>query len=236
MNSREKFVSGMKSFGLDITDTQLEQFDKYYELLVEWNKKFNLTSITEYDEVLLKHFLDSVSIVKTDILCKPMSIIDIGTGAGFPGIPIKIMFPDTKVVLLDSLQKRVTFLNEVISSLSLDDITAIHGRAEDFGKDKLYREQFDICVSRAVANLSSLSEFCIPFVKKNGYFISYKSEKASEELQVANHAIDVLGGGNIETICFDIEGNNRTLIKIEKIKNTPSQYPRKAGTPIKKPL
>lgn len=225
-------------FGVELNEKQLSQFQKYYEMLIEWNEKINLTAITDFEEVLMKHFLDSISIghfIKQD---ESISILDIGTGAGFPGIPIKIAFPDTKVTLMDSLNKRVSFLNEVIKELHLIDISAIHGRAEDFAKEDLLREKFDLCVSRAVANLSSLCEFCIPYVKVGGKFISYKSEKANQELVASENAIKILGGGNV--ICNEfllpiIEGK-RTLVCIEKISNTPDKYPRKAGTPIKKPL
>ena len=225
-------------FGVELNEKQLSQFQKYYEMLIEWNEKINLTAITEFDEVLKKHFLDSIAIGRQFSQNTDVSVLDIGTGAGFPGIPIKIAFPDTKVTLLDSLNKRVTFLNEVIEELSLEDISALHGRAEDFAKKELLREQFDLVVSRAVANLSSLSEFCLPYVKVGGKFVSYKSEKAMEELEASKNAISILGGGNVKTDEFFLPGTdfNRTFVMIEKIKETPAKYPRKAGTPIKQPL
>ena len=225
-------------FGVELNEKQLFQFYRYYELLIDWNEKINLTAITEFEEVLKKHFLDSISIGRIMKQGDSVSVLDIGTGAGFPGIPIKIAFPDTKVTLLDSLNKRVNFLNHVIHELELDNIFALHGRAEDFAKKKEMREQFDLCVSRAVANLSSLSEFCLPYVKLGGSFISYKSEKAMEELEFCANAISILGGGNVKTDEFFLTGTDfkRTFIMIEKIKETPLKYPRKAGTPIKHPL
>lgn len=225
-------------FGVELNEKQLFQFYRYYELLIDWNEKINLTAITEFEEVLKKHFLDSISIGRIMKQGDSVSVLDIGTGAGFPGIPIKIAFPDTKVTLLDSLNKRVNFLNHVIQELELDNIFALHGRAEDFAKKKEMREQFDLCVSRAVANLSSLSEFCLPYVKLGGSFISYKSEKAMEELEFCANAISILGGGNVKTDEFFLTETDfkRTFIMIEKIKETPLKYPRKAGTPIKYPL
>lgn len=225
-------------FGVELNEEQLSQFLRYYEMLIDWNEKINLTAITEFEEVLKKHFLDSISIGRFLKQDEKASILDIGTGAGFPGIPIKIAFPETKITLLDSLNKRVNFLNEVIKDLSLDNISALHGRAEDFAKKEDMREQFDFCVSRAVANLSSLSEFCLPYVKVGGIFISYKSEKAKEELETAKNAISILGGNNVKTEEFLLPGTDfkRNLIIIEKTKCTPAKYPRKAGTPIKQPL
>ena len=225
-------------FGVELDENQLSQFYRYYEMLIDWNEKINLTAITEFEEVIKKHFLDSISIGRLLNQKEEVSILDIGTGAGFPGIPIKIAFPNTKVTLLDSLNKRVNFLTEVINELSLDNISALHGRAEDYAKKDDMREQFDLCVSRAVANLSSLSEFCLPYVKVGGTFISYKSEKAKEELEVSLNAIDILGGGNVTTDEFLLPGTDfkRTFLIIEKIKVTPLKYPRKAGTPVKQPL
>jgi len=182
--------------------------------------------------------LDSIAIGRILNQNDIISILDIGTGAGFPGIPIKIAFPNVEIILMDSLNKRVNFLNEVIEKLSLKKISAMHGRAEDFAKKDLMREKFDLCVSRAVANLSSLSEFCLPYVKVGGRFISYKSEKAKEELEASKNAISILGGGNVICDEFSLPDTdfNRTFVIIEKIKETPGKYPRKAGTPIKQPL
>lgn len=225
-------------FKIDLSDEQLSQFYNYYEMLIKWNETINLTAITDFDEVLKKHFLDSISIGRILGQNEIISLFDVGTGAGFPGIPIKIAFPNIEITLLDSLNKRVNFLNQVIDSLGLEKITAVHGRAEDFAKKELYREKFDVCVSRAVANLSSLSELCLPFVKVGGKFISYKSEKAMEELELSQNAISLLGGGNVSCDAFTLPGADlqRTFIIIQKVKETPLKYPRKAGIPIKRPL
>ena len=236
----DNLIKDLKEFGLSVTDKQIEQFMQYYELLIEWNSFMNLTAITEFDEVMKKHFVDSVSLVSAvkDITQKHYSVIDVGTGAGFPGIPLKIMFPDLQVVLLDSLNKRVHFLNEVIRSLGLSGIEAFHGRAEDFAKNNSYRESFDLCVSRAVANLSTLSEYCLPFVKIGGKFVSYKSEKITEEYENAKEAIRILGGKYEKQIEFTLPDSDiyRNLFVIEKMKNTPGKFPRKAGLPAKEPI
>lgn len=231
----DKFIEGLNNIGIMLTDKQIQQFMRYYEMLVEKNKVMNLTAITEFDEVIEKHFLDSLQIAKYVDL-KGKKLIDIGTGAGFPGIPLKIAFPELKVVLLDSLNKRIKFLDEVIHELELKDVETLHGRAEDFGKTVEYREQFDFCVSRAVANLSSLSEYCIPFVKKEGYFIPYKSGAIEEELQKANKAVFLLGGKLEKVEKFALEDSQRSFVFIKKISSTAKKYPRKAGLPTKEPL
>ncbi len=237
-----QFQKDLAYFNLTLTDRQIEQFMMYYEMLIEKNKVMNLTSITEFDEVMKKHFVDSLSLVKAVDLNKTESLIDIGTGAGFPGIPLKIAFPDLKITLLDSLQKRVGFLQEVIDQLGLDQITAIHGRAEDFAKsgelENTLREKYDLCVSRAVANLAVLSEYCIPYVKVGGKFISYKSEKTEEECKDAEHAVSLLGGKIADTVSFELPDSSiyRTFVVIDKVEQTPLQYPRKAGAALKKPL
>lgn len=233
-----KFLKGLEDFHITLTEQQLWQFTRFYELLNEWNKVMNLTAITEWEEVLSKHFLDSVSIVKVADFSKVQTVLDLGTGAGFPGIPLKILFPDKKFVLLDSLNKRIKFLDAVVNELGLTNIELIHGRAEDFAKKKEYREQFDLCVSRAVANLSTLSEYCIPYVKKNGHFISYKAVSAGEELASAEKAIGVLGGELVNTEEFLLPDSDitRAFIVIKKERNTSPKYPRKAGLPAKEPL
>lgn len=237
------FMEDLQQLGISLNEKQLLQFMQYYEFLIEWNSFMNLTAITEYDEVLKKHFIDSLAIVKIltkEELLNSFSVIDIGTGAGFPGIPLKIVFPNLEVTLLDSLQKRVGFLQTVIDGLSLSGIDAIHGRAEEYaasGKGK-YREQYDLCVSRAVANLSTLSEYCLPYVKVGGYFIPYKSGKIEDEYMHAKDAIRLLGGKKDKQASFTIPGTDmsRTLSLIRKVNKTPAKYPRKAGLPSKEPL
>lgn len=238
MNKIDFLIKEVNRIGIKLSEHQVEQFIKYYELLVEWNSFMNLTGITEYEEVVIKHFVDSLSLVKAIDLKQELSLIDIGTGAGFPGIPLKIAFPNLKVTLLDSLNKRIKFLDEVIGQLGLNGIDTIHGRAEEYAKPDVLREKYDVCVSRAVANLSTLSEYCLPFVRLDGSFISYKSEKLSEELETAKKAIFVLGGKFDKQIDFNLaEGNiYRNLVVIKKVQKTPKQYPRKAGTASKSPI
>lgn len=228
----------IKTLGLKIDFEQMEQFYEYYELLVKWNQFMNLTAITDFEEVVQKHFVDSLSIVKEKNLMNVDNLIDIGTGAGFPGIPLKIMFPHLKITLLDSLRKRVDFLNEVISHLGLEMAETIHGRAEDFAKPGKKRELYDLCVSRAVANLSVLSEYCLPYVKIGGEFISYKSGEITEEVQNAKSAVFLLGGKISGCRSFELPGTDihRTLVCIQKVGGCPKKYPRKSGTVVKKPL
>ena len=237
-NAQSKFDLELEKIGITLNERQKQQFDKYYEMLVEWNKVMNLTGITEYDEVNLKHFTDSLTIARTQEMQKVQSVIDIGTGAGFPGIPLKIAFPHLKVVLLDSLNKRIKFLDAVIEELGLENISTIHGRAEDLARDKSLRAAFDLCVSRAVANLSVLSEYCVPFVRTNGYFVSYKGKKGLEEISNAQNCMNVLGCKIEKVDDFRLEEDEaeRLLIRIKKCKGTPKLYPRKAGTPSKNPL
>ena len=232
------FVKKCSDLGISLSDKQIEQFLNYYELLVEWNSFMNLTAITDFDEVILKHFVDSISLCKYISFQKGDTLIDIGTGAGFPGIPIKIICPDCKITLLDSLNKRINFLNTVIEQLHLTDIITIHGRAEDIAKTKEHRENYNYAISRAVANLSTLSELCIPFVKKDGFFVSYKSEKGNEELKLAQNAIEILGGSVDKQISYQLPDSDlsRNLILIRKRNITPKKYPRKAGIPSKEPL
>lgn len=231
----ERELEGIAS----LSERQMEQFYQYYEMLVEWNQVMNLTAITEMTEVVTKHFVDSLSLKKavSDLEDKPRKIMDVGTGAGFPGIPLKIAFPQLKITLLDSLNKRIHFLDAVIEKLELKCIKAVHGRAEDYGRDGKYREQYDLCVSRAVANLSTLSEYCLPFVKTGGYFIPYKSGKVEEELAAASGAVKKLGSEVERTEDFLLpNGDERTLVVIRKNKVLEKRYPRKAGLPGKDPL
>lgn len=231
----ERELEGIAS----LSERQMEQFYQYYEMLVEWNQVMNLTAITEMTEVVTKHFVDSLSLKKavSDLEDKPWKLMDVGTGAGFPGIPLKIAFPQLKITLLDSLNKRIHFLDAVIEKLELKCIKAVHGRAEDYGRDGKYREQYDLCVSRAVANLSTLSEYCLPFVKTGGYFIPYKSGKVEEELAAASGAVKKLGSEVERTEDFLLpNGDERTLVVIRKNKVLEKRYPRKAGLPGKDPL
>ena len=229
---------GLSGWDLTLTDRQQKQFVLYYERLIEKNKVMNLTAITEYNEVICKHFLDSLSLVLVKEFQGKGSLIDVGTGAGFPGIPLKIVFPELKVVLLDSLNKRIGFLKETAEELGLTGIECIHGRAEDMGRDSALREKFDFCVSRAVANLSVLAEYAMPFVRPGGYFIPYKSGKAEEEKREAQAAIGFLAGRIKDEISFLIPGTDmeRTLFLIEKTAPIRQKYPRKAGIPKKEPL
>lgn len=229
--------TSIASLGIELTDTQQDKLNLFYKLLVEWNEKMNLTAITEYNDVVIKHFMDSIAINQAFDISEDSSVIDVGTGAGFPGIPLNIVYP-AKYTLLDSLNKRINFLNEVISQCDLKNINTIHSRAEDGAHNKDLREKFDIAVSRAVANLSTLTEYCLPYVKVGGRFISYKSGNIDEELEQSKKAISILGG-EIEKVVpvtlpnTDIE---RTFVIIKKVKQTGSKYPRKAGLPSKEPL
>ncbi|WP_027437912.1 16S rRNA (guanine(527)-N(7))-methyltransferase RsmG [Lachnospira multipara] len=240
MNNQEKvFLENLKTIDVEISEKQLEQFNSYFEILVEWNKVMNLTGITEYDEVLLKHFVDSLcfnpnKLIKSD----KISLIDVGTGAGFPGLPIKIAYENVDVVLLDSLNKRIKFLDEVISKLGLKNIKTIHSRAEDGGRNKDLREKFDIAISRAVANLSSLAEYNLPYVKVGGYFVAMKSGEIDEEAANAKKAISLLGGEieKIEKFQLPNSDIDRSLVIVKKVKATSKKYPRKAGLPTKEPL
>lgn len=229
---------GCEEMGIVLNDVQKQQFIDFYEYLVEKNKVMNLTGITEFEEVLVKHFLDSLACVKAVDMSKVKKVMDIGTGAGFPGVPLKIAFPQLEATLLDSLNKRVKFLEETFELLKFDHIRAVHGRAEEYAKQKEHREQYDLCVSRAVSNLATLAEYCLPYVKCGGYFVSYKSGKVQEEVQQAEKAIKILGGKVKDIIYFQLPDSEieRSLVVIEKKVKTPGKYPRKAGTPLKEPL
>lgn len=224
--------------GIELSQRQIEQFQTYYEMLIQKNKVMNLTAIVDKDEVIDKHFVDSLALVKTNCDFHGKKLIDMGTGAGFPGIPLKIAFPDLEVILIDSLNKRILFLKDVIDTLKLKGIEALHGRAEDFAKKEEFRESFDYVVSRAVANLSVLAEYCIPYVKTNGYFCPYKSGEIKEEVYNAKKAVNLLGGNIDQIISFEIPDTDmkRTILKIKKKKTTPKRFPRKAGLPAKEPI
>lgn len=236
MTERELLTAGLRELGVAECPSAADNLQRYSEILREKNKVMNLTAITDPTEIVTRHFLDCAALAP--YMPQDGRVLDVGTGAGFPGIPLKIAFPEVEVVLLDSLNKRVKFLNEVIGQLGLSKITAVHGRAEDFARQKDYREQFDLVVSRAVANLSSLSEYCLPYVKVGGRFVSYKSGKLNEELTAAQKAIHVLGGEAKEPVYFQLTGteDERSFVCIEKGKATPKKYPRKAGTPAKEPI
>lgn len=238
MENEVFFLEGLKQLNIVPDKKMISQFSQYYDLLIEWNSKMNLTAITDEKDVVTKHFLDSLLLVKTIDINKIESILDIGTGAGFPGVPLKIVFPHLKLYLLDSVNKKIQFLEALTKQLELESVTCIHGRAEDFAKEDQFRENFDLVVSRAVSNLSTLSEYCIPFVKENGFFIAYKSVDCDFEVDDAQHAIQVLGGKIDKITQFNVPGVDikRTYVCIRKCKSTPIQYPRKAGIPAKKPL
>lgn len=223
---------------IQITEEQAMQLYRYYEILVEKNKVMNLTGITEFEEVVQKHFVDSLSLVWIEEMAGVDKLIDVGTGAGFPGIPLKIVFPHLQMTLLDSLNKRVVFLREVVEVCGLSGVEAVHGRAEDIARDAEYREKYDMCVSRAVANLAVLSEYCLPFVKVRGSFVAYKSGDVKMEVDGAKRAIGLLGGKVEEEKEFVLPGSDigRCLVKIGKMKTCAKKYPRKAGVVSKAPL
>lgn len=230
-----KIIELGEQIGININEEQLKKFNLYKDLLKEWNEKINLTAIIEDEDIVLKHFIDSLTIEK--YISQDSNMIDIGTGAGFPGLPLKIIRNDLKVTLLDSLKKRLLFLNEVKEALSLKDTYLIHGRAEDIAKDDKYREKYDIATARAVANLATLAEYCLPFVKINGYFVCMKGNNISE-VDEAKKAIEILGGKivKIENLMLPNSDIERNIIIIQKVKLTPKEYPRKAGTPSKSPI
>ncbi|KSU18463.1 rRNA small subunit 7-methylguanosine (m7G) methyltransferase GidB [Lactococcus lactis subsp. lactis] len=234
----DEFLSALAEFDIQLSDKQIKQFERYFELLVEWNEKINLTAITEKNEVYLKHFYDSIAPILYGLITdQPVSILDIGAGAGFPSLPMKIIFPELKVTIIDSLNKRINFLSLLTEELGLENVTLLHGRAEDFGQDTNYRGTFDVVTARAVARLSVLTEFTIPFLKKNGILLSLKAAQFEEELNDAKKAIATLGGKFIKEVAYELpNGDERHVALIEKKKETPKKYPRKAGTPAKNPI
>lgn len=238
VGNRDKLMEALKTLSIRLNEKQVDQLMEYYEILIEWNKVMNLTAITEFEDVVSKHFIDSLSLCEYIDLSKEYRIIDIGTGAGFPGIPLKIAFPNLEVTLLDSLNKRIKFLDEVINKLDLTNIKAIHGRAEDIAIQQEHRQNYDIAVSRAVAGLNILSEYCMPFVKVGGMFIPYKSGEIEDELQTAKKAITTFGGQvqKVEYFMLPNTEIKRTFVMIEKMKETPKRYPRNAGKPSKEPI
>ena len=232
------FQEKLKEKGIDLTEYQLQQFEKYYELLVEWNQKINLTSITEKEEVYVKHFYDSITAAPYFDFNQELTICDVGAGAGFPSIPLKICFPHLKVTIVDSLNKRITFLNTLAVALELTDVAFYHDRAEIFGKNEKFRHQFDVVMARAVAKTSVLSEFCLPLVRTNGTFIAMKGANVDEELKEAHDAIEILGGEveSVETFSLPADSGVRNIVFINKKRKTPKKYPRKPGVPAKNPL
>ena len=238
MEKMTQLKRAFEQLDLKLEEVQYQQFLQYYDLLLEWNKVMNLTAITDFDEVIMKHFVDSLAIKNELDLTRSIRVLDLGTGAGFPGIPLKIAFPSLQIVLMDSLNKRIKFLSSVIDELKLKDIEAIHGRAKEYGRKEGYRESFDLCVSRAVANLATLSEYCIPFVKVGGYFIPYKSGKIEEELNHSKKAIEILGGklNGVKTFSLPETDIERSFVFIKKQSETKKKYPRNAGKPSKEPL
>lgn len=230
-----EFTEELKKLGINITNEQIDLLEKYYNLLIEWNDKINLTAITDKEEVYLKHFYDSLTLIKAYDLTKKIKVCDVGTGAGFPGIVLKIVFPNIDIMLVDALNKRILFLNEVIDKLNLKNISAVHKRAEDFARENI--EKFDLVTSRAVAKLNILSELCIPMVKIDGYFIAMKAN-IEEELSYSLSSIEKLGGNLEDVVSFNLpsENSNRNLIKIKKVKNTDIKYPRNFDKIKKNPL
>ncbi|WP_339252662.1 16S rRNA (guanine(527)-N(7))-methyltransferase RsmG [Sporosarcina sp. FSL W8-0480] len=236
--NEEQFLDALKEQGISLTEDQIQQFNTYFRMLVEWNEKMNLTAITDAQSVYLKHFYDSITAAFYTDLSGNKSICDVGAGAGFPSIPLKICFPDLSVTIVDSLNKRITFLNELAKELKLSKVDFVHSRAEDFGQNLKYREQFDIVTARAVARLSVLSELCIPLVKEGGMFISMKGAAAEEELMDARKALTLLGAELLDKHSFNlpVEESERNIFIFRKVKKTPKKYPRKAGVPNKTPI
>ncbi len=238
MNDIDIFIEGLKELNINLNDNQKRKFNEFKELIKEWNKKINITAITDDKEIYIKHFIDSLTIMNTDVIASGDRIIDVGTGGGFPGIPIKIVDDSLDITLLDSLMKRINFLGNVINKIELNNTVAIHARAEDYGKDKKYRAKYDVAVSRAVAPLNILAEYCIPFVKKDGYFIAMKGSNVESEVLDSKRAISILGAEiqEIKKFILPYSDISHSLVIIKKIKDTPTKYPRNPGKPKKNPL
>lgn len=236
--NEQQFIEALKAKGIELNDTQIAQFKKYFELLVEWNEKMNLTAITDLEGVYLKHFFDSISPSFYFDFTKVTTVCDVGAGAGFPSIPIKICFPHLHITIVDSLNKRITFLNHLTEELKLDNMNFVHARAEEFGQNDAYREKFDVVTARAVARLSVLSELCIPLAKEGGSFVALKAAAGEEELKDAKKAIATLGCKLIEKFDYllPVENSERVLYVFDKVKVTPKKYPRKPGVPNKSPI
>lgn len=234
----EEFQQQLAALGITLTPLQVQQFQQYYQLLITWNEKINLTALTSLEDVYLKHFYDSLLLSQAAVFQRDLSLCDVGAGAGFPSLPLKIVFPELKIAIVDSLNKRINFLQTVVDELGLEDVSLYHSRAEDFGRNKEHRGQYDLVTARAVARLNILSELCLPLVKENGYFVPLKAKQGEVELQEAQNALKILGGTYQETLKFVLPGGaeERELFVFQKTKVTPKKYPRKAGTPNKQPL
>lgn len=238
MDNREILKSGLNELGIDIDDFKIDKFEKYKDLLIEWNKNINLTAIEDEKEIYIKHFIDSISCLTTNYIKDGDKIIDVGTGAGFPGIPIKMILENVDLTLLDSLNKRINFLKEVCTSADFKSVEFVHGRAEDFGQNPDYREKYDIATARAVAGLPVLLELCVPFIKVGGYFVCLKGPSLDEELKQSKKAIEELGMEFVERVDIKLPHTDikHNILVLKKIKNTPTKYPRKAGKPSKSPI